>query len=165
MLELGNKRNQQFANAGKSPYSYKHYFESLGMDHTSIDWNGLDGALKLDLREPLSLPPFDMITNIGTTEHVDNQEGVWRNIHNLCKVGGVIASWTPLEGDWWWHGVYYPRPEFFEQFKENGYEIEMLDVACEYPNRVIRARLKKIAHNDFWMPADMTIFHNKMRAR
>ena len=158
LLELGNKRN--------SIGVYKHYFESLGIDHTSIDWNGEDGALKLDLRKPITLEPFDMVTNMGTTEHVSDQAAVWRNIHNLTKVGGYIASQTPLEGDWWWHGEYYPRPEFFHNFAEdNGYEIEILEVGREYPNRNLYCRMKKIGHWDFVMPPKDTIYFNKIRPR
>lgn len=158
MLELGNKKNAEGV--------YKVYFESIGIDHTSIDWNGEDGALKIDLRKPIvGLEPFDMITNIGTTEHVSDQEAVWRNIHNLLKIGGVIASLTPLEGDWWWHGEYYPRMEFFEQFAENGYRIDYLDIGREYPNRNLCARLTKLEHKPFMMPAPDTIFFNQRRPR
>jgi len=157
MLELGNKKNANGV--------YKTYFESVGIDHTSIDWNGEDGALKLDLRVPIDLQPFDMITNIGTTEHVSDQKAVWENIHNLTKIGGVIASLTPLEGDWWWHGEWYPRAEFFEQFAKNGYEIQYMDIGREYPNRNLCVRLKKVTHNDFIMPDADTFFYNKMRAR
>lgn len=157
MLELGNKKNPKGV--------YKDYFTSIGIDHTSIDWNGQDGALKMDLRKPIDLEPFDMVTNIGTTEHVSKQEAVWRNIHNLTRIGGVIASLTPLEGDWWWHGEYYPRMEFFEQFAGNGYDIEYLDIGREYPNRNICARLKKVEHCEFAMPAPDTMFHNQIRPR
>ncbi len=157
MLELGNKKNANGV--------YKTFFESVGIDHTSIDWNGEDGALKLDLRKPIDLEPFDMVTNIGTTEHVSDQKAVWENIHNLTKIGGVIASLTPLEGDWWWHGEHYPRREFFEQFAKNGYEIEYMDIGREHPNRNLCVRLKKVAHNDFVMPESETMFYNQMRAR
>lgn len=157
MLELGNKKNPDGV--------YKTYFESIGIEHTSIDWNGEDGALKLDLRQPIDLEPFDMITNIGTTEHVSDQEAVWRNIHNLTKIGGVIASLTPLEGDWWWHGEWYPRREFFEEFAQNGYEIEYLGIGREYPNRNMMCRLKKVAHNEFKFPSKGTMFYNQMRPR
>lgn len=171
MLELGNKKNADGV--------YKHYFESVGIGHTSIDWNGQDGALNLDLRKPISvvgdswevdgqgphMHAFDMVTNIGTTEHVSDQEAVWLNIHNLTKIGGVIASLTPLEGDWWWHGEYYPRFEFFLQFAQNGYRVEYLDIGREHPNRNVCCRLKKIAHNDFVMPDPETMFYNRMRAR
>src|ERR1041384_5416258 len=74
MLELGNK----VTGAG---LVYKSVFEAMGIRHVSVDWNGKDGALPLDLRQPLNLGRFDMVTNFGTSEHVeDNQKAVWRNI-------------------------------------------------------------------------------------
>jgi hypothetical protein len=156
MLELGCKENRNGV--------YKWYFESIGIDHTSIDWNGLYGSLPLDLRKPVDLPPFDMVTNIGTTEHVSEQEPCWRNIHNLTKVGGVIASATPREGDWWWHGEHYPRFEFFEQFAElNGYRIERLAEGLEFPNRNLYARMVKLEDRAFVMPSLDTIFVNERR--
>lgn len=157
MLELGNKKNPDGV--------YKTYFESIGIDHTSIDTNGQDGALPLDLRKPINLDPFDMVTNIGTTEHVSDQKGVWENIHNLTKVGGVIASLTPMEGDWWWHGVYYPRTEFFEAFSDNGYKIDIIEIGREYPNRNIVVRMTKQEHLPFVMPDMDTFYINQMRPR
>jgi hypothetical protein len=59
MLELGDKQD-----AGRV---YKPWFESLGFRHVSVDINGLNGALPLDLREPLNLGTFDMVCNIGTS--------------------------------------------------------------------------------------------------
>ncbi len=157
MLELGNKKNSNGV--------YKDYFESLGMDHTSIDWNGEDGALNLDLRKTIDLDPFDMVTNIGTTEHVSDQKAVWKNIHNLTDIGGIIASLTPLQGDWWWHGTHYPMEEFFYQFSENGYEIEYMGIGREQPNRNLCVRLLKVDHYDFKMPDMKNIYHNIIRPR
>lgn len=159
MLELGNKKNP----AGV----YKTYFESVGMDHTSIDWNGKDGALKLDLRKPISMEPFDMVTNIGTTEHVSEQRPVWCNIHNLTDLGGVICSVTPYPGTWWWHGWWYPTETFFEQFAElNGYEIQRLDTIDLSDKKTnLRARLMKVAHKPFIMPDESTLYRNQIRPR
>lgn len=149
MLELGDKYN------GKG--TYKDHFEKEGMEHTSIDWNGEHGALPLDLREPIDLEPFDMITNMGTTEHVSDQQAVWTNIHNLLKVGGILCSVTPLEGWWLSHGEHYPRKSFFEKFK--GYEIEFMD---EYkPKHLLRVRMKKVKDIEFILPKD-GIFYNKV---
>ena len=154
MLELGCKENGEGV--------YKWYFESIGIEHVSIDWNGFYGSLPLDLRTPIDLPPFDMVTNIGTTEHVSDQESCWRNIHNLTKVGGVIASVTPHEGDWWWHGEHYPRIEFFEQFAAlNGYRIDHLAIGLEFPYRNTYARMAKVESCEFTMPSLGTIFINE----
>lgn len=120
MLELGNKKSGNV--------TYKQYFERKNINHTSIDWNGKDGALKLDLRNPIDLGQFDMVTNIGTTEHVSTQHQVWENLHNFVKVGGVLVSHGPLEGDWWWHGEWYVRESFYEALADNGYEIQEMGI-------------------------------------
>lgn len=153
MLELGRKKTDGV--------TYKSYFESIGIDHTSIDWSGGFGSLALDLREPLDFEPFDMVTNFGTTEHVSDQEAVWKNIHNMVKVGGVYCGITPLEGDWKGHGDYYPRIEFFEKFAENGYHIDYLDIGREAPHRNIDVRMTKVEGKPFIMPPAETIYRNK----
>jgi len=153
MLELGNKCN------GKGVY--KDYFVQEGIDHISIDWNGENGALKLDLREPIDLPVFDMITNIGTTEHVSDQTAVWANIHHLLKVDGILVCVTPYPGDWSWHGNYYPTENFYRDFADlNGYKIEKLYIGRERPNRNWYGRFRKLVDADFIMPDG--IYINKL---
>lgn len=124
MLELGNKR--------KGDFIYKKFFESLGFRHVSVDTNGLDGALRKDLRSPLILGTFDMVTNVGTTEHVSEdkwagQVACWRNIVEAMHVGSVLISITPKPGSWPNHGTWYPREEFFRQLASlNGCEVERI---------------------------------------
>ena len=163
MIELGNKKTKMSSGQW---ITYKEYFESIGIDHVSIDWNGHNPkCLNLDLRKPIDLESADMVTNIGTTEHVSNQVGVWQNIHNFCKVGGVLISCTPLKDDWWWHGDHYPTEEFFNEFTKNGYEIDLMEILNEHPRRVLTVRMNKISHEPFVMPNENTIFNNKKRPR
>lgn len=138
MLELGNKHL-----GGQDPEpTYKKFFEAQGLKHTSVDLNGRDGALPLDLRRPLGFGTFDMVSNVGTTEHVDDQAGVWRNIAEAMAVGSVLVSVTPLPGDWPGHGLYYPSLDFYREFARlNGLEVERLEISGESPNRLVRARL------------------------
>jgi len=158
MLELGNKKT---GNA-----SYKSYFVQQGIDHVSIDWNGMDGALKMDLRKRIELDPFDMVTNFGTTEHVSEQYPVWENIHRLCKVGGVIVSMCPMPGDWWWHGEWYPKESFYVEFARlNCYMIEHLAIGRQHPNRNIDVRMVKVDDMDFVMPPIEHMFRNTIRPR
>jgi SAM-dependent methyltransferase len=159
MLELGNKITNGI--------SYKSWFTAQGIEHVSVDINGLDGALPLDLRKPIDLGQFDMVTNYGTSEHVvDNQAQVWENIHRACKVGGVIICMCPSPGDWWWHGSWYPSWEFYTQFAErNGYQIEHIAIGREHPNRNIDVRMVKVKDLPFTMPDADTMFYNEMRAR
>ena len=146
MLELGNKKNKE--------RTYKAFFKSLGFEHTSVDWNGQDGALRRDLREPLNLGTFDMVTNIGTTEHVDGQHGVWKNICEAMHIGSVLVSGTPAPGDWRWHGTWYPHLEFFTELAAlNGLEVERLYIAGDAPRRNVMARLRRVAGMPFSMPA------------
>jgi len=148
MLELGNKINGSEV--------YKDFFESIGYNHTSIDMNGLDGALEIDLSKPVDLGQFDMISNIGTTEHVgernnwDGQQQCWKNILNAMRVGSVLVSVTPAPGHWSHHGIWYPGLEFFENLaKDNGLEVERLYTETpEWANGKLRdlnfARLRRI---------------------
>lgn len=163
MFELGNKINGDKG-------SYKDFFVKMGFEHISVDWNGHDGALPLDLREPIydRFEPFDIVTNIGTTEHVSNQFGVWKNIHYLCDLHGVIVSVTPYPdgNSWWWHGEWYPTEMFFERFAElNGYRIERMGRDLPPPNENLYVRLVKIDTCEFQMPSPDTFYRNQMRPR
>ncbi len=157
MLELGNKK--------KGPFVYKAFFQGRGYRHVSVDINGLDGALPKDLTKPLNLGTFDMVTNIGTSEHVsegnyDGQIACWKNILEAMAVGSVLVSNTPQEGAWKRHGTWYPQQPFFvELAKLNGLEVERLYTSDERkPNcppdlRLIFARLIRRELLPFQMPS------------
>lgn len=109
--ELGN---QDFYDGNPA----KKYYQSKGVKHTSIDINGKDGALPINLDNdiPVTLQDkFDVITNYGTTEHVNNQYKVFKNIHVICKQNGVIIHGVPLIGHWPKHCRYYYSKLFFEE--------------------------------------------------
>jgi hypothetical protein len=136
MLELGNKR-------GTDHEPYKPYFEALGIRHVCVDWNGLDGALALDLCQPLALGGFDVVTNFGTSEHVADQRACWENV--VLEADRVIASVTPHPGDWPGHGFFYPSSGFYEDLaRDNGFDVELLDVIGRPGRRMIRARLRRV---------------------
>jgi len=148
MLELGNKR--------KNKMLYKDVFQRLGFRHVSVDMNGLDGALKLDLRKPLNLGTFDMVTNIGTSEHVsqhdfNGQIACWRNIVEAMHIGSVLVSIGPLQGSpkWLRHGRWYAQPQFYRELAElNGLEAERIYA----DSNQVYARLRKTEQVDFIMP-------------
>mgnify|MGYP000432576795 CR=1 FL=1 len=153
MLELGNKKN--------GDATYKRHFESMGFQHTSVDTNGLDGSLKLDLTKPLNLGTFDVVSNIGTSEHVAKQEPCWRNILEAMHVGSVLVSTTPQPGQWAWHGEHYPDDKFYRELAElNGLEIERLFLNGEPPRRMWFARMKRVEDRPFQMPST-PIFYNR----
>ncbi len=76
MLELGD----QTIDTDQIPESTgKEYYENRGVLHTSFDLNGNHGALRVDLSKPIRNPDwlgaFDIITNSGTSEHVEPLAG------------------------------------------------------------------------------------------
>jgi len=55
---------------------------------------------------------YDVVTNIGTSEHIFNQLAVFKTIHNLVTAGGVIIHQLPGQG-YYDHGFYNYQPTFF----------------------------------------------------
>ena len=171
MLELGNKINTKCGASGDQSVTYKEFFESLGVDHVSVDINGQDGALPIDLRGDLRLALdsydvpilYDVVTNIGTTEHVvDQQEAVWRNLWGVLKVGGVLLSITPKPGDWRWHGDWYPRDTFYERLAAlNGMEDVQLGTYGDAPRRNLYLVGRKVADTVFQWPGDGLLYRNR----
>jgi len=152
VLEFGCKKN--------SSGTYKSDFESLGIRHVSVDKNGKDGSLEYDFQTPLwnTLGTFDMVTNIGISEHYENQYSFWENMHNCLRVGGVLVSITPHDGDFLKHGILYPTIKFYEEFaSKNGYEIEKLYIGGNSPRRMIFTRMYKKTDDKFKMPNDIFI--------
>jgi hypothetical protein len=160
MLECGNKKKS----AGDVTFTYKDVFKSLGFSHTSVDTNGMDGALPKDLRKPLGLGTFDMVSNIGTTEHVSEndwsgQVACWQNIMEAMHVGSVLVSITPKPGCWPNHGTWYPHEAFFYELGGlNGLELERVydsdqrKHGCAPHLRLVFARLRRVADVPFEMP-------------
>jgi hypothetical protein len=144
MLELGNKRWGK-----RTPYN--QFFHENGMLHVSVDLNGRDGALPLDLRKPLFLGEFDIVTNLGTTEHVSEQEPVWRNIIQAAR--NVIVSTTPKPGTYRGHGLLYPKMEFYSELARlNGFEVERLYEEPMKKGILICARLVRKERVPFTLP-------------
>jgi len=110
VLDLGN---QILRDSGPLRRTSKQYFEALGAEHVSFDLNGLDGALQIDLCKPVPEEfwgRFDMVTNFGTSEHIEDQLQVFETIFQCCRVDGFMAHSLPLVGYWKGHSPYlYPE--------------------------------------------------------
>jgi SAM-dependent methyltransferase len=155
VLDLGNKTGP------RNGPPYRNWYEDQGKTYTSIDWNGKDGALKYDLRFSITAEeiggPFDLVCNIGTTEHVSEQRTCWENVHRFVKLGGLLVSHTPIGPGWEHHGFWHPSLEWYEEFATiNGY------TGCpavaeglwhpKYPKKMTYVRLRKIDDIGFTMP-------------
>ena len=125
MLELGDQ-------VVKIPkMTGKEYFTAHGYKHTSVDINGLHGALVRDLTKPEQFEEwhglYDIITNAGTAEHVEpfeSQYECFNIIHDCLKVGSVAIHILPDvhehddKGAWVGHCHFYYSHSFFKILAE-----------------------------------------------
>jgi len=133
MVELGNQhiRDSLLSKLKWSKKAAKTYFKHLGFKHVSIDINGKDGALPVDLSKKINndemINSFDVLTNSGTTEHVlpfKKQYQCFKNLHDIVKPGGIFIHLLPEVGSFVNHAKVYYTVEFFEKLAEmNDYEI------------------------------------------
>ena len=76
--------------------SSKYLYEFLlnTKEYSSLDLNGLHGAIKHDLNKPLLdkklFNKYDLVTDFGSCEHVFNVSEAYRTLHNLTKNKGII---------------------------------------------------------------------------
>lgn len=108
------------------------YFEDLGFsDYLAIDVNTNMRAVAMNLNVILRdeydyNEEFDLVTNNGTSEHILNQGTVFENMHNLCKVGGIMICVLPFS-PWINHGFFRYNPSLFRDIVlANGYEWVLL---------------------------------------
>lgn len=93
----------------------KAFYQARQVRHTSVDLNGRNGAIALDLQKPLPkklVGVFDVVTDYGTMEHINDQYTVLRNVDSMCRVGGLMIHVLPLVGNWPKHCRYRYQPDF-----------------------------------------------------
>jgi hypothetical protein len=140
MFELGNQEVYSIEKAypmfqilkysPRSPIT-KYFFEYLGFVHTSVDYNGLDGAFQYDVRSDISskfTERFDVLTNLGFTEHVGekddfknlmkSQYSVFKNLHDLGTENALYYHVVPFTRNWHKHGVCDYSLEFFKDLAD-----------------------------------------------
>ena len=160
MLELGDQVVKK--KSGLSERTGKEYFTNLGYNHISVDLNGKRGSLIKDLTKPSDFSEwpayFDILTNSGTTEHVEpfeSQYDCFKILHDCVKIGGLlihlIPDIKPLEqGHFANHCNYYYSEKFFNDLSLN----------CNYTilENTIMDNLRCVAlvknSNDFWQDKD-----------
>lgn len=137
VIELGNIIIKNCLGVqGKLPA--KIWFQNHNIkQHISIDINGKDGALKLDLGTPLKqFNNFDLCTNCGTAEHVEDIYQCYENIHNFTKLNGIIVNYGPLsthafKHSLWGYNLHFP----YEMAIENNYELIYQDIKIPIKGR------------------------------
>jgi hypothetical protein len=96
---------------------------------TAIDFDGTEHSSKQDLNYPLNLPlRYDMVTNIGTAEHVFNVAQFFKSVHDYTLPGGFMFHGLPFSG-WVDHGFFNFNSTFYWDLAErNNYYL----VFCMY---------------------------------
>ena len=129
MLELGDQIVKK--KSGLIEKTGKEYFTNLGYEHTSVDLNGKHNSLIKDLTNANDFAGwpthFDILTNSGTTEHVEpfeSQYDCFKIIHDCVKVGGLMIHLLPdiitlQEGHFVNHCNYYYSEKFFNDLAVN----------------------------------------------
>lgn len=104
-------------------------FEMLGFSrYADLDKYAQDGTMmRVDLNEPLPgelRGGFDLLLDLGTTEHVFSVPAVLSSILAALKVGGRVIHALPLPSLYWaQHGYYCFSPDLFLDFYEaNGFD-------------------------------------------
>lgn len=126
--------------------------------YTVYDLHERPGVTIFDLSiEHENLQTFDIITNFGTTEHVEPENGqyvCWKNIHNMLRINGLLISIVPCsEGGWEDHCRYFYNKNFFEEFENIGYNL--LEYKIIFDKNCYSVLQKKensnfIQQQDFW---------------
>jgi hypothetical protein len=105
------------------------YHKNGFRNYTALDINDDKDTCKRDLNDILNdSSKCALVTNIGTGEHIFDQCSVFTNMHNLCKVGGVMFFHLPFT-PWLNHGFYNYNPILFTALAyANKYDLLMLQV-------------------------------------
>lgn len=127
------------------------FFRALNCELVCVDvkkWRG--DELLLDLNTPLSEPSlvnsFDILLDMGTTEHCFNIGVVMQNYLKFVKLGGFIIHWNPL----WMpnHGFYNLNPTFYHDwYMANGGGIELIS-SWEYQGPTEPERMSYVPYTE-----------------
>jgi SAM-dependent methyltransferase len=153
--------------------------------YLSIDTSGQLGSVALDLNRDLRsqglFDTFDIVTNAGTAEHCFDQAALFRNMHDLCVLGGLMIHVLPSQG-LANHGFFNYHPRFvWELSHANSYEIIKLGFTIDFRPRMfpysadsfrehqdrdvmLYAVLKKTRNEAFSVPMDRIFDHSKLVA-
>jgi hypothetical protein len=94
----------------------KLFWEWLGCRYAAVDIDRSPHVISLDLNFD-DVPAehkgkYQLVTNLGTTEHVANQNQAMKIIHDLTAVGGMMVHSLPAQG-YSNHGLINYNPKFF----------------------------------------------------
>jgi len=165
VLELGNGIIKNCCGV-KGKETAKSWWIKQGVArHVSVDINGRDGALKLDLGVPQKELYFsaDLVVNLGTAEHVTNIYECFANMHYFMRQDAICVSWGPIQKHASHHSPWGYRLHFpYLLCEEQRYELIDTDIRVDcngrnpnvMDNSLIYWTFRKIALDEF-MPIEV----------
>lgn len=150
IAELGSQfvMEEEWGNYGP-PY-FRDVFNHLKI--TTFDYYPENGATVMDLSIPIPenyKNKFEIVTNFGTSEHVQNQYNCWKNMFEMLKVGGILINEIPKKGNWEGHCKYYVDEKLLEVLEKDFEILEKKDVYYEGSGNLFFFVLKKKHDKEF----------------
>lgn len=130
-------------------------FEAAGMEYLSFDIAPGYKTMVLDLNRE-SLPRryqrhFDLVLNVGTTEHVFNQLNCFKLVHEATRQGGFMCHLLPASGHLNHCYFTYTGRFFFDLARFNEYDL--LDFAFTEPDSSTSSILESVESYAIHLPA------------
>jgi len=125
MMELGNQIvKKDLSNKEKTG---KKFWSKLGCYHFSMDINGEDGVMDMDLSLPITYYDnfFDVVTNITVSNFIKEYNICYDNIYRFCKEGGMIIHCLPGDGSKW-NKTHSTNKKFYEEMALK-YNMSLID--------------------------------------
>jgi SAM-dependent methyltransferase len=122
-----------------------------GFQYTALDIFHATNTILFDLNihapGPDLVEKFDLVMNMGTTEHVFNQLRAFQTIHSLTRVGGVCYHDLPM-GGYLNHALYRYDPLFFSTvLPVNKYD-KLFEQVILGDKAAVPDEMKKIGYSD-----------------
>lgn len=107
------------------PQKARAFYEAIGWQYACLDIDAAEGVEPFDLNHDAAPAgrQYDLVTNLGTTEHIFNQANCFTVMHDFTRPGGVMVHGVPALG-YLEHGFFNYHPNFFHALvAANAYEL------------------------------------------
>lgn len=149
LIELGDQDlnpDEKFNSSMKFRDLFKDKFKSW----RTLDLQHVSGVEIFDLSILTNQENCtDIITNYGTSEHIEPQTGqyvCWLNMHKFLRINGIEIHAIPIVGEWPDHCRYYYDFNFFKNFEEFGYSILEMEITW---SKLVYCVLTKTENKEF----------------
>lgn len=110
----------------------REFWTWLGFNYAAIDIDGSPESIPLDLNydevPAEHVGKYDLVTNLGTTEHVINQLQAFKIIHDLAAPEALMLHVLPSSGHFN-HGLINYSAKFFWMLSQsNGYKVAFMSM-------------------------------------